>query len=78
MALDDVRLRVQDAPRRREGGVDDLHARVRQGEHAAVRVLHAEPHVVQGHPGGWLAADDGAGASWSVGLGSAADVVDDD
>lgn len=39
------------------------------------RILHAEPHVVQGHPGGWLAADDHAGASWSLGLGSAEDVV---
>ena len=39
------------------------------------RILHAEPHVVQGHPGGWLWEEDG---SWSVGLGSAADVVDDD
>ena len=42
------------------------------------RILHAEPHVVQGHPGGWLSSDDNAGASWSVGLGSAADLIDDD
>ena len=39
------------------------------------RILHAEPHVVQGHPGGWLWEEDG---SWSVGRGSAADIVDDD
>ena len=43
MALHDVRLRVEDAPRRREGGVDDLHARVRQREHAAVRVRPDRP-----------------------------------